>query len=76
MAYMEALAGGIRELDQAVELGPGIAGDGGIGLLLLPDLLPLVLDTGKIVLHCFYLTFYTKSLLTGRDAAVTGPGPR
>ena len=58
MSHMESLAGRVRELDEAIELLALVSGNGGKGLLLLPVFLPLVLDAGKIVLHCFYLTFY------------------
>ena len=45
VAHMEALAGGIGELDEAVELLPGLVpGDGGEGLLLQPLLLPFLLN--------------------------------
>ena len=40
VADVQTLSGGIRELDEAVELRAGIAGDGGIGLGLLPLCLP------------------------------------
>ena len=36
MAHMEALTGGVGELDEAVELGALVPGDGGVGLGLLP----------------------------------------
>ena len=59
MAHMQALAGGIRELDQAVKLRlVRLAGDGGIGLGLLPVLLPLLLDRCEIVLHGLYFSFF------------------
>ena len=49
---VEALTGGIRELDEAVELLPGlVAGDCGKGLFLQPLLLPFLFDGGKIILH-------------------------
>ena len=52
VAHMEALTGGIGELDEAVELLPGLVpGDGGEGLFLQPLLLPFFLNGGKIVLH-------------------------
>ena len=62
MAHMEALTGGVGELDEAVELGALVPGDGGVGLGLLPPLLPLFLDGSKIVLHVvfsFYVTVFS-----------------
>ena len=56
VAHVEALAGGIGELDEAEELLPRLVpGDGGEGLLLQPLALPLFLNTGKIVLHMLLL---------------------
>ena len=51
MPHVQALAGGIRKLDQPVELGSFVAGDGGIGLCLLPVGLPLLFNGRKIVIH-------------------------
>ena len=52
VAHMEALTGGIGELDEAVELLPGLVpGDGGEGLFLQPLLLPFLFNGCKIVLH-------------------------
>lgn len=51
MPHVQALAGGIRKLDQPVELGPFVAGNGGIGLCLLPVGLPLLFNGRKIVIH-------------------------
>ena len=49
---VEALTGGIGELDEAVELLPGLVpGDGGEGLFLQPLLLPFLFNGCKIVLH-------------------------
>ena len=62
MAHMETLTGGVGELDEAVELGALVPGDGGVGLGLLPPLLPLFLDGSKIVLHVvfsFYVTVFS-----------------
>ena len=56
MTHMQTLTGGIGELDQAVELGPLVAGDGGIGLGLFPIGLPFLFNGRKIVIHaCFSL---------------------
>ena len=41
----------IRELDQAVELRPRVAGDGGVGLFFFPLFLPFALNGRKIVFH-------------------------
>ena len=49
VADVQARARGIRELDQRVVLGLGEVVAGGEGLLLLPDLLPLLLDGGKVI---------------------------
>ena len=54
MAHMQALAGGIGELDEPIKLGALVPGNGGIGLGLLPPLLPLFLNGGKIVLHAVF----------------------
>ena len=51
MADVKAGGGRVWEFDQAVELRLLIAGDGGIGLLLLPFFLPLLLNGCKIVFH-------------------------
>ena len=52
VAHMEALTGGIGELDEAVELLPGLVpGDSGEGLFLQPLLLPFLFNGCKIVLH-------------------------
>ena len=51
VAHMEPGGGGIGELHQAVELGPGIAVFAGEGLFVLPAGLPLLFDGGKIVLQ-------------------------
>ena len=51
MPHVQALAGGIRKLDQPIELGSFVAGDGGIGLCLLPVGLPLLFNGRKIVIH-------------------------
>ena len=44
MAHMQALTGGIGELDKAVELGPLVAGNGRVGLRLFPVGLPFFLS--------------------------------
>ena len=55
VAHMEALTGGIGELDEVVELLPGLVpGDGGEGLFLQPLLLPFLFNGGKIVLQDVY----------------------
>ena len=51
MADVQARGRGVRELDKAVELGLFVAGDGGVGLGLLPLFLPFLLDGCKIVFH-------------------------
>ena len=51
MPHVQALAGGIRKLDQPIELGPIVTGNGGIGLCLLPVGLPLLFNGRKIVIH-------------------------
>ena len=51
MADVKAGGGGVREFDQAVELGLPVAGDGGVGLGLLPLLLPFLFNGCKIVFH-------------------------
>ena len=52
MAHMETLTGGVGELDEAVELLPGLVpGDSGEGLFLQPLLLPFLFNGCKIVLH-------------------------
>ena len=56
VAHMESLSGGIGELNEAIELLPGLVpGDCGERLLLQPLLLPFLLNGGKIVLHSFLL---------------------
>jgi len=51
MADVKAGGGGVREFDQAVELGLPVAGDGGVGLGLFPLLLPFLFNGCKIVFH-------------------------
>ena len=51
VADVKAGGGGVREFDQAVELGLPVAGDGGVGLGLLPLLLPFLFNGCKIVFH-------------------------
>ena len=51
MTHMQALSGGIGELDKSVELGALVAGDGGVGLGLFPVGLPLLFNGRKIVIH-------------------------
>ena len=51
MAHVKAGGAGIRELNQAVELGPRVAGDRGIGLGLFPLVLPFFLYRSKIIFH-------------------------
>ena len=51
MPHVQALAGGIRKLDEPVELGSFVTGNGGIGLCLLPVSLPFLLNGRKIVIH-------------------------
>ena len=46
MAHVEPLAGGVGELDEAVELGLFALVPGGVNLGLLPALVPLGLDGG------------------------------
>ena len=51
VADVQASGGGIRELNEAVELGALVACYGSIGLFLLPLFLPFFLNGCKIVLH-------------------------
>ena len=51
MADVQARARGVRELDQAVELGSRVAGDRRIGLADFPLVLPFLFNGGKIVSH-------------------------
>ena len=51
MTHVKTRCRRIRELDQTIELGSGIAGDGGVGLRLFPLFLPFCLDGCKIVFH-------------------------
>ena len=59
MTDVQTMSGGIRELDQAVELGLGIIIGGGEGIVLFPVQLPFALDLGRVVqgnvLHGFAL---------------------
>ena len=52
MAYVEALSGGVGELNQAVELRLFTVVGGGEGLGFLPSFLPLGFDGGEIVFQC------------------------
>ena len=49
MAHVQAIARGIGELDQAVELGHGVVVLGGEGLVVIPVLLPFRLDLCRVV---------------------------
>ena len=52
MAHMEALAGGVGELDEAEEFFPAlVAVDGGEGFFFQPFGLPFLFYGGEIVLH-------------------------
>jgi len=51
MAHVQAVAGGIGELHQSIELGLVLTGPAGEGLFVLPLGLPLFFNGGKIVLH-------------------------
>ena len=51
MTHMKTCGGGIRELDQTVKLRLVAAGDGGVGLGLLPSVLPFLFNCGKIIFH-------------------------
>ena len=53
MAHVQSGRGGVRELDQAVELRPRVPGDCGVGFGFLPVFLPFLLNGRKIVLHSF-----------------------
>ena len=57
VADVQTLAGGIRELNEAVKLRAGIAGDGGVGLGFLPLCLPFLFNCSKIVFHESVHTF-------------------
>ena len=60
VAHVQAVAGGIGELYQAIELGlvlfSGLAGE---GLLVLPLGLPLLFNGGKIILQVDHAFLYT-----------------
>ena len=51
VADVQARGGGVREFDQAVELGALVPRHGGVGLFLLPLVLPFFLNGCEIVLH-------------------------
>ena len=51
MAHMQTLTGGIGELNESIELGALVAGDGGVGLGLFPVGLPFLFNGRKIVIH-------------------------
>ena len=51
MAHMQTRGAGVRELDQAVELGLIAAGDGGVRLGDFPVVLPFLFNGRKIVFH-------------------------
>ena len=57
VSHMQTLAGGIRELYQAIELGLAAAGLSRVGLALFPFLLPLFLYGRKIIFHGDQLSF-------------------
>ena len=51
VADVQTRGGGVREFDQAVELGALVPRHGGVGLYLLPLVLPFFLNGCEIVLH-------------------------
>ena len=51
MTHMQTLTGGIGELNESIELGALVAGDGGVGLGLFPVGLPFLFNGRKIVIH-------------------------
>ena len=60
MAHVQAVARGIGELHQAVELGlGGVAGLAGEGLFVLPASLPLLFNGGEIVLQLNHTFLYS-----------------
>ena len=56
VANVQPLPGGVRELDKGVELGLIAARHGGVGLRLLPALLPFLFYCCKIVFHFLSLS--------------------
>ena len=72
---MQTLSRGIGELDQAVELGPGIAGDGAVGLGFFPIVLPFLFNGRKIVIHdCFSFVSSIKFFITKAPDLRRGQG--
>ena len=51
MADVQSGGGRVRELDEPVEFRSRVAGHGGVGLFLLPLVLPFFLNGCEIVLH-------------------------
>ncbi len=51
MADMQAGSAGVRKLNQTVKLRTRVAGNGGVGLFLFPDVLPFFLNGSKIIFH-------------------------
>ena len=75
MADVQALAGGVRELDQAVKLRPRVTGDGCKGLFFLPARLPFFLDRLEIVLHNIHFSLKNQKIISrSRGGAMVRPG--
>ena len=58
MADVQSGGGRVRELDEPVEFRSRVAGHGGVGLFLLPLVLPFFLNGCEIVLHDFLLLYF------------------
>ena len=65
MADVEALTGGVRELDEAVELGLVTVVPGGEDLVLLPFFLPFGFDGGEIVFQFSHTLSYVVQVFPG-----------
>ena len=75
VADVQALAGGVRELDQAVKLRPRVAGDGCEGLFFLPARLPFFLDRLEIVLHSIHFSLKNQKIISrSRGGTSIRPG--
>ena len=72
MADVQAGRRGIRELDQAVEFRLLLAGDGGIGLGLLPLFLPFLFNGFKIVFHVALLKNIAPDRVLGQGRNLRG----
>ena len=61
VAHVEALAGGVGELHQGIELGLAVPGDGVVAVFLSPAVLPFAFNAVKLVFQSDHTSCFSKS---------------